>query len=202
VPTPRSRTRWRATTACAAALLLAVGCSRDGRTLAPAGPDQTLSIVTTTTTPVVDTVEFAVHAPWEEGTNVPVDATCDGAGRPPVVTWAGVPAGAVELVLVLSDIDAANRVHWLVAGIDPVLATSVTPDAVPPGAVVGMNTAGTVGYEPVCPPPGEPFHRYTLDLYALGSPSGITPTMTAVDAVGAVLPLALGTTSTTGTYQR
>jgi Raf kinase inhibitor-like YbhB/YbcL family protein len=190
--------------AALAAGLGLVACSHDGRTLAPARPDQTLSIVTTTTTssPGVVAPEFTLFAPWEAGTSMPVDQSCDGAGRAPSLTWAGVPSGAVELAVVMTDLDAASRIHWVVAGIDPATATSITADSLPVGAVQGMNTAGTIGYEPACPPPGQPFHRYLFELYALASPSALTPTMTAADAVATFQLYSIGTTSITGTYQR
>ena len=95
-----------------------------------------------------------------------------------------------------------GRIHWVVAGVDPSLVTSLGGEAFPPGAVVGTNSGGTIGYEPICPPVGDPVHRYVFDLYALGSPSGLTPDLPAAEAVTAVQAVALATATVTGTYQR
>jgi Raf kinase inhibitor-like YbhB/YbcL family protein len=206
----RARARARARAGIGAlAAVVALGaaltaCSHDGRTLAPAKPDQTQSIASTstsTTTGAVIEADFTVYAPWEPGAAMPVDQSCDGAGVAPSITWAGIPPGTAELALVMTDLDDAGAVHWLVAGIDPTAATSISGSDLPAGAVEGMTTGGTAGYAPVCPQPGAT-HRYTIDLYALVGPSAVTTSMTAADALSAIQAQALGQASVTGTYER
>ena len=45
--------------------------------------------------------------------------SCDGVGTAPPFAWANVPAGTVELVLLVTDPEANGFIHWMVAGIDP-----------------------------------------------------------------------------------
>ena len=93
-------------------------------------------------------------------------------GTSPPLQIAGVPAGTVELLLVVTDPAANGYVHWAVAGIDPV--TSFWAEgSVPNGAVQGRNGAGSVGWTPICPPAGET-HTYDFALYALSQRSGLT----------------------------
>jgi len=178
-----------------------MGCSSDGRTLAPAGPSQTASIVTTTTAappPVVDGTLFALSAPWEDGTALPEELTCTGAGRPPSLAWSGVPSGVLELALVATDLDADNRVHWLVAGIDATLTASLPGGDLPPGAVATRNSAGTPGYDPPCPPAGET-HRYQFTLHALSGPLALTEDVPPEEAVPLIQGASVATAAVVGT---
>ena len=47
--------------------------------------------------------------------------TCDGDNRSPPLGWSGVPAGTVQLALVVDDPDAprGTYVHWILIGLDP-----------------------------------------------------------------------------------
>src|SRR3954454_12620563 len=100
---------------------------------------------------------------------VPRRFTCAGAGERPPLRWSGVPRGARELVLVVTDPDAPGGrfVHWTAFGI------SATAHSVPRTVRQGVATTGKVGWTPPCPPPGDKPHRYVFDLYALRAPSGL-----------------------------
>ena len=105
---------------------------------------------------------------------VPKRFTCDGADVSPPLTIADVPADADSLVLALTDPDAGDFVHWVVADIPPT-TTGLAAGEVPPGAVVYPNDFGDQAYAGPCPPEGET-HTYVFTLYVL-PPS-------AVDFVG------------------
>lgn len=154
--------------AVVAAVLAMAACSRDGRELAAPTPDQT---TTTATTAAAPGTALALTSPaFAEGAALPEWTGCPSDVSPPL-QWSGVPAGTVELALVVTDEDAGGYVHWVVAGIDPA-ATGVGQGAAPPGAVQATNDAGGVGWTGPCPPPGET-HTYVFRLLAFGAPIGL-----------------------------
>ncbi|HEX6419072.1 MAG TPA: YbhB/YbcL family Raf kinase inhibitor-like protein [Acidimicrobiales bacterium] len=180
--TARGRAVLRARVVIAAGLALMVAaCGGDGRALRPPSADQT----TTTTAAgadgdtAVDAGSATGEAPalqltspgFAQGGEIPVDHTCQGADVPPALMWAGPPEGAVELALVVRDVDADGFVHWVVAGIPPG-AGGLEAGALPGGAVEAANDFGRPGWAGPCPPSGR--HHYELRLYALGEPSGVT----------------------------
>lgn len=177
------------------AVALMSACSDDGRELRPAGPDQTLSIITTTTAAATTTSGAAVNpgtgsdtsgpgsapgqssasgmtitTPWADGAAIDPQYTCQGADTSPAISWSGVPAEAKELALAFTDLDAGNYVHWVVAGIDPA-STGIAAGKVPAGAIQAANGFGTAAFRGPCPPDGS--HTYLLTLYALRERSGL-----------------------------
>jgi Raf kinase inhibitor-like YbhB/YbcL family protein len=172
------------------ALVLVVvlaACGSSGRTLHPPGPGQTLSVLTTTIPPSTSsTAEPALSLvlPFADGAALDPRFTCkatNGAGVSPGISWAGVPSGTKELVLVVLDPDAANFVHWVLAGIDPNAVTEIPEGTVPAGLHQTLNGFGRLGFVAPCPPSG--VHHYRFTLYALPQASGITDGMTAADAI-------------------
>jgi Raf kinase inhibitor-like YbhB/YbcL family protein len=164
------------TSVLAATSVLAVAlaaCSSDGRTLAPAGPDQTGSIINTTTTTIPISVPpsdgFVLLGEWDENGALDPSRTCDGVGTSPPLQWDGIPSGTQELALIAIDQTANGNIHWIMAGIPPGI-TSLAEEETPPNAVAIANAFGSLGWEAPCPPSGEP-HTYVFNLYALGSPS-------------------------------
>jgi phosphatidylethanolamine-binding protein (PEBP) family uncharacterized protein/uncharacterized membrane protein YgcG len=91
---------------------------------------------------------------FERNGAIPAQYTCAGAGISPPLSWQKVPAHAAELVLFVIDDNAAGSsggIRWIVGGIDP-SSTGVAEGKVPPGGIVGTNTAGKATYSPICPP--------------------------------------------------
>jgi phosphatidylethanolamine-binding protein (PEBP) family uncharacterized protein len=81
--------------------------------------------------------------------------TCHGANVSLPVNWVGASARAQEIaILVRSFTHSLGRfvVNWAVAGISPA-AGGIPAGKLPPGAVVGLNSFGRVGYT-LCPPAG------------------------------------------------
>lgn len=197
------------TVGCVLALSAFSACQSDGRTLRPANPSQNASVFTasTTTTVIDDSVQpsgsdessaelpaedFALRTPAvpTDGDFLDAHFTCSAAGVSPPFSWTGVPADTASLALVVTDLDANNFVHWVIANISP-STFGVPSDDVPVGAIEGTNGKSTaavpsVGWTPPCPPKGAT-HHYRFTLYALdqqidlptGSPSA--DIMTVVD---------------------
>jgi hypothetical protein len=142
-------------------------------------------------------------ADFTDGARLPRAVSCQGAGRPPALSWRGVPRRARELVLAVEDPDAPGGtfVHWTAYGI-PVQGRGIVPEGaqLPAGAGQGENSAGKTGWTPPCPPSGKP-HHYVFTLYALPKASGLQPGAKP-DQVRAALSSAKARGSFTGTYAR
>jgi Raf kinase inhibitor-like YbhB/YbcL family protein len=111
-----------------------------------------------------------------------------------------VPSGTVELALTLTDPDANNYVHWVMAKIDPSVQ-AISEGTVPDGVVQGTNGMNKVGWTGPCPPKGSP-HHYVFTLYALTKPSGLTNGMSGKSAVSTLMQSKAPTATLVGTYQR
>jgi Raf kinase inhibitor-like YbhB/YbcL family protein len=153
----------------ATALLVAlVGCSSGDDTTDP--PDDGTFALTSTA--------------FEEGDDIPPEHALDGANQSPPLAWSGVPDGAAELALTVTDPDASNFVHWTVWGIDPA-SGSIVAGEVPTGATVGLNQFGEPEWAGPAPPAGEE-HTYVFRLHALERPLGIDETTPAAEALAAI----------------
>lgn len=103
---------------------------------------------------------------------VPVEFSCDGAGRSPALTWSAPPEGTKSMAVVVEDPDASGGsfVHWVVydiKGDERGLAEGADPATV--GARVGVNDNQNDTYYGPCPPPQE-MHRYVFRVFALDAP--------------------------------
>lgn len=159
------------------ALIALSGCSHDGRTLRPPGPDQTLSIVTSSSAGNGATT-FQLASPFGSTTKIQKPFTCNGADQSPGFSWVGLPPGTVQLALTMIDLDATNNghpfVHWVLTGMDPASVTEIREGSPPESAVVGMNDFGNAAYGGPCPPNGKT-HRYRITLYALTAKVDVAP---------------------------
>jgi phosphatidylethanolamine-binding protein (PEBP) family uncharacterized protein len=188
------RSRWRAIALIALTLsgLLAAGaCSNDGKTLRPPPPGATAPLRTTSTTSGVVAPQppapglLSLTSPdFEPAGTLPDALTCAGEGRSPALAWTSLPAGVVEIAVVVTDTDADLFANWVVAGLDPALA-AIAGGALPEGAVTALNGDGAPGYAAPCPPAGAT-HTYEFALYALFEPSGVVPEMPASEAIAAL----------------
>lgn len=189
----------------AGALAAGAACAStdDGRALRAPSADQTTSTTVATTLPPttagVDAGSAggsdaaAATSPAEpmiltspviaEGGEVPVDNTCRGADRSPPLSWTPPPDGAVELAVVVRDVDADGLVQWVIAGIDP--GTGGIAEATPPaGSVEATNDFGRPGWSGPCPT--DDTHHYDIRVYALPQPSGITAGQPGDEAATAI----------------
>jgi Raf kinase inhibitor-like YbhB/YbcL family protein len=193
-----------------------VACNSDGRTLRPAGPTQTQSVYTATTTTVPTTLvgdvispvttaalAFQLQLPFADGAPMDARFTCNGANVHPQVSWLGAPATAVEMALVVTDIDAGDFVHWIIAGLDP-FNSQIGEGDVPVGAIEGQNgfstaTVPSIGWSGPCPPAGVT-HNYRFTLYALDQQVELATGSSAADMQSIIDASAIGAAQVTGTY--
>lgn len=108
---------------------------------------------------------------FRTGGAIPVEYTCNGAGKRPALAWAGLPTGTRSVAIEVVDPDApvpGGFTHWLAWNIAPGTAGagSLAGTAkVPREGVPGFGAPGWIG---PCPPGG--VHRYVFTLYALRAP--------------------------------
>ncbi|MGZ4728587.1 MAG: YbhB/YbcL family Raf kinase inhibitor-like protein [Acidimicrobiales bacterium] len=195
--------------AVVAVTTLATACGTSGRSMQEPEPGATAPPrrpdVSTTTgagfNTLIPSQLFTLASPaFAPNGDIPVEYSCDDVGNAPPLTWANVPAGTVELVLLVTDPEADGFIHWVVAGIDPT-TTALGPRVAPAGSVELRNSASNPGYAPLCPPAGQS-HTYEFTLYSLSAPSGLTPDSDAKAAAGQVASGATGIAVLTGSYTR
>jgi phosphatidylethanolamine-binding protein (PEBP) family uncharacterized protein len=120
---------------------------------------------------------FALSSPaFERNGAIPTQYTCAGAGVSPPLSWEKVPAHAAELFLFVIDDNSNNSdggIRWVMGGIDPT-STGVAAGKLPPGAIVGANTAGKATYSPICPPHGKS-DTIEFVMYALSKKIPLSP---------------------------
>jgi Raf kinase inhibitor-like YbhB/YbcL family protein len=147
---------------------------------------------------------------FSSGQAIPRQYTCDGDDRSPPLAWAGVPANAKSLVLIVDDPDAPDPkapkmtwVHWVLYDIPPSassLAEAVKPGDLPKGAREGLNDWKRTGYGGPCPPVGR--HRYFHKLYALDVTLGDLGRPTKARLEAAMKGHIVAQAELVGTYQR
>lgn len=145
---------------------------------------------------------FVLTSPsFDEGGEIPIRHTCDGADLSPELNWQGAPRGTVALALVVDDPDARSFTHWVVidipGGSAGTLREGLQPNDFP---VQGRNDFGRTGWGGPCPPSGT--HHYRFTLWALSSRIGLSGTLSAGDVLNAIAMRTLDRTRLTGTYTR
>lgn len=111
-------------------------------------------------------------AAFDDGGVIPDKYSCFGANIQPDFTFANPPKRTASYALILHDIDVAldgrteDGSHWVVWNI-PVSAGGLREGSVPRGSVVGRNVENRNAYLGPGAPPGERFHHYVLEVYAL-----------------------------------
>ena len=121
---------------------------------------------------------------FQNGQPIPKKYTGEGEDVSPLLTWAGVPASAKELAMIVDDPDAPMAepfVHWVIYKIPP--GTSGLPEGVPKdatladprGAVQGKNDFKKTGYGGPMPPKGHGVHHYHFKFYALDKMLNVQP---------------------------
>lgn len=144
--------------------------------------------------------QLTVTSPdFPAGGAIPARFSCDGAKARPALRFAGVPAGAAELALVVVDPDAGGFVHWTAYGLPPG-TRSLDATGLPAGAREGENSTGSTGWTPPCPPSGT--HRYEFRLYWLKARSGLDAGAEPGEVIAAVRRSAGGSGLLVGRYGR
>ncbi|CAN5283726.1 hypothetical protein BH11PSE9_BH11PSE9_16200 [soil metagenome] len=155
----------------------------------------------------VRSIAFVDHAP------IPVPYTADGEGLSPPLQWAGVPAGAASVVLIVEDADAPTPqplVHAIVVGLpgaDGALAQGAMPSGdhepvLEAGVEVGRNSFLQAAWLPPDPPPGHGVHRYAFQVFALAAGDAFSGTPGRDELLDALRERALASGCLIGTYER
>ncbi|MBI2145934.1 YbhB/YbcL family Raf kinase inhibitor-like protein [Candidatus Woesearchaeota archaeon] len=145
---------------------------------------------------------------FQDRGTIPRKYTCDGKNISPPLDFAGVPANATSLVLIMDDPDIPEAAkknfnievwdHWVVFNIPP--ETKTVAEGNNPLGILGRNTGGNNAYGGPCPPDRE--HRYFFKLYALdirlNLPEGSTKAIVEKEIVGHILAQA----TLMGRYER
>jgi Raf kinase inhibitor-like YbhB/YbcL family protein len=126
---------------------------------------------------------------------------------PPGLTWDEPPAGTRSLALLVEDPDAPTPepfVHWLVANIDPAHSRRMLSEGmrVIPGAALGRNTFGRIGYGGPEPPRGHGTHHYHFRLFAVDEPLSLLEGFSKEDLLKATRGHVLASGEVIGTYRR
>lgn len=169
-------------------LVLSAGCGFFG---ASGDPD-------TKPTDVAASVTLTSPA-FPDGSGIPTDFTCKGAGVSPPLAWSGVDASARSLAIVVTDPDASSRgfTHWVLFDIDP-KTRSIATDTVPPGARQAKNSAGKAAWSGPCPPSGT--HHYVFTIYVLRSPTTLPDGADTDPVLRAITGKAVAKGVMTGTF--
>jgi hypothetical protein len=154
---------------------------------------------------------FVLRSPsFADGAAIPIRHTCEGPDVSPPLEWAGIPAGARSLALVVDDPDAPDPaaprmtwVHWVLYDVPPSVAglpEAVARHALPPGTRQGVNDWKRTGWGGPCPPIGR--HRYFFKLYALDAALGDLGAPTKATLEAAMRGHVLAEARLVGTYEK
>lgn len=131
---------------------------------------------------------------------------CTGGNRLPALRWRDPPPGTRSFALSLYDQDAPTGSgfwHWMAIDVPPDLRRIDAGPILPEGAAMARNDYGAQGYGGVCPPEGDPPHRYVFKITALDVAALQAPLDTSAALVGFLIHQhAIATTSVTATYGR
>ena len=164
--------------------LTLVGCSTSGRVLPPADdptpgaaqPSSDPTAVEVFPRTVGEDGMGVFAADFEPGGQIPLTHHLEFGATPIEIEWTDLDPTAVELAVVVLDVDNASFVHWVIVGIDPG-REFLDANPLPPGAVEMRNDTGAVGFLGLSPPDGVT-HRYQVWFYALPSPFPLDPITT------------------------
>jgi phosphatidylethanolamine-binding protein (PEBP) family uncharacterized protein len=135
----------------------------------------------------------------------------DAGAQLPPLSWSDLPAGTVELALIVEDVDVPLTrplVHAVAYGIDPA-AGGLEAGAVPrpgrpdegnPKIRLGRGAAGE-RFLPPTPITGHGPHRYVFQAFALCAPLRFDRPPTKAQLVRALRNVAIARASTTGTHE-
>jgi phosphatidylethanolamine-binding protein (PEBP) family uncharacterized protein len=159
-------------------------CSRDGRELAPALPEQNESIAIAPTqdaSALTPSDSFAVSGPWMEGGDIDLTYTCYGSRVSPAIQISGQPSGTVAMALTLHDVEFPDDLLWVMANISGG-TVAIGEASTPPDVVIATNSEGATGYAAPCPAAGAR-RQYLLTLFAMDA---LVDAAALTDATGAV----------------
>lgn len=141
-------------------------------------------------------------AAFPPGGDIPEPYSAFGDRRSPPIAWSPGPPGTSSYALIVQDPDAPTPtpfVHWVLFDI-PSGVTSIQPNTVPPGAMMGNNSTGSASWYAPSPPPG-PAHRYHFQVFALDTTLGLKEGVGRDEVVDAMKGHVLATGDLVGRYK-
>jgi Raf kinase inhibitor-like YbhB/YbcL family protein len=150
-----------------------------------------------------DRVVVVTSPDFGDGEPLPISATADGEGGPPVIQWQSAPADTQSIVLVCEDPDAPLPepfVHWLVYAIPA--SAMMLDTATLAGAREGKSSALRIGYAPAAPPRGHGVHHYHFQVFALDEIVHLADGAGRRELVETMNGHVLGWGEIVGTYER
>jgi Raf kinase inhibitor-like YbhB/YbcL family protein len=167
---------------------------------------------------MTDNSAFTLASP-DIRTDAPIDAKfefdgfgCSGENKSPALKWSGAPKDTKSFAVTVYDPDAPTGSgwwHWFVVNI-PREVNELKANAgaegganLPKGAMQVRNDYGSAAWGGVCPPEGDPPHRYVFTVFALKTdklelPPGASPALAGF----MVNANAIGKSSFTAKYGR
>lgn len=149
---------------------------------------------------------------------VPEDNSAYGANKSIDLSWSNLPAGTVELALVMDDPKVVELgmmpepfVHWVAYNI-PASADGLPEDLSKDaqvsgvsgldGMINGLNGLGRAGYFGPRPPANGQLHAYHFRIYALDADLDLEPGLNKADLLAAIDGHVLATGMLMGHYER
>ena len=117
---------------------------------------------------------------------------CTGENISPQLFWENSPVGTKSFAVTIYDENAPTGSgwwHWLIFDLDKDIkelksgAGDLKKHIAPQNSIQSKNDLGVSGYQGPCPGEGEPYHKYTVTVYALkvnklGLDANATPAIT------------------------
>ena len=165
------------------------------------------------TAEMADTINVGSSAFEHHGT-VPLAYTAYGDNKAPQITWSNLPAGTVQLALVMDDPVAPTPepfVHWVAYNIPAnaaELPEGLTKDAEVSGVaglegmINGVNGIRQTGYFGPRPPVDGKLHAYHFRIYALDTALNLPAGLNKQQLLEAINGHVLGTGMLMGHYEQ
>lgn len=185
----------RSAAAAAFAMLALAGCGGSGSPGGQATPSPTTRQPSSL---------YLSSSAFADGQAIPVEFTCDGAGRSPPLQWSDAPAKTQSFALVVEDPDAPEGTfhHWGVydipASVHELTAGAGNTDELKQTS----NDFDRPGYGSPCPPKGEKPHHYRFRVMALDVAQLSAAPADVKDLLDATEDHVLGSAELTGVYGR
>jgi Raf kinase inhibitor-like YbhB/YbcL family protein len=150
---------------------------------------------------------------FEDGAIIPNKYTqADPSPVSPKLEWTNAPAGVVSYAIIMHDPDTAPNkksediLHWMAFNI-PGTATGLpegvpTNATLPDGTVQAKSFRGGVGYMGPGAGAAGPYHKYTVELFALDTKLDLGPDATRADVLKAMDGHVLAKAALVGRFHR
>ena len=160
-----------------------------------------------------DTIDVTITA-FDHHANVPLKYTAYGDNISPQLSWSDLPAGTVQLALVMDDPIVPMPqpfVHWVAynipanaSGLPEQLSKEVQVTDVPElaGMINGLNGVRQVGYFGPRPPVDGKLHAYHFRVYALDAELNLPEGLNKQTLLDAIEGHVLGTGMLMGHYEQ